>query len=179
MKVDYYAILRHDPIFKKVHTKSCRSNLSLHTLLKKEVEFKLKKIQLDAIRKLKLLVTNTPCLNIFNPNLQTHLKSDTWSEGSGALPEQNQETLIYPKWCLVGYVSWSLQDYKKCYAQIEKETLSINFDVERFHEYLYGCKFTMINDHQPLQSIFSKSIISCLISFFLRLTWNTDLEKQG
>ena len=106
----------------------------LCTLLKKEVEFKLEKPQLDAIGKLKLLVTTTPCLKIFNPNLQTCLKIDASSEGLGALLVQNHRTLTYPKWCPVGYVSQSLRNYKKCYAQIEKEILSIVFGVERYHE---------------------------------------------
>ena len=48
----------------------------LGTLLKKEVKFKLKKSQLDAVEKLKLLVTTAPCLKTFNPNLQSHLKTD-------------------------------------------------------------------------------------------------------
>ena len=51
------------------------------TLLKKEVELKLEKPQLGAIGKLKLLVTTTPCLKTFNPNLQTRLKTDASSEG--------------------------------------------------------------------------------------------------
>ena len=63
----------------------------LRTVLKKEVEFKLKKSLLDAIGKLKLLVTTTPCLEIFNPNLQTRLKIDASSERLGALLEQNTE----------------------------------------------------------------------------------------
>ena len=144
----------------------------LRTLLKKEVEFKLEKPQLDAIRELKLLVTTTPCLKIFNPNLQTRLKIDASSKGLGAFLEQNHRILTYPKWYPVGYASRSLPDYKKRYAQIEKETLSIAFGVERFHEYLYGCKFTVINDHQPLKSIFSKSIVRCppcIQKFFLCL----------
>ena len=53
------------------------------TLLKKEVAFKLEKPQLGAIGKLKLLVTTTPYLKIFNPNLQTSLKIDATSEGLG------------------------------------------------------------------------------------------------
>ena len=73
----------------------------LRTLLKKEAEFKLEKPQLDAIGKLKLLVTTTPCLKIFNPNLQTRLKIDAGSEGLGALPEQNYGTLTYPKCTLL------------------------------------------------------------------------------
>ena len=37
---------------------------------------------------------------------------------------------------------------------------------------LYGGKFSVINDHQPLKSIFSKSVVSCppcIQKFFLRL----------
>ena len=80
----------------------------LRTLLTKEVEFKLKKPQLHGIGKLKLLVTTTPCLKIFNPNLQTCLKIDASSQGLSALLEQNHRTLTYPKWYPVGYVSQSL-----------------------------------------------------------------------
>ena len=65
----------------------------LRTLLKKQVEFKLEKPQLNAIGKLKLLVTTTSFLKTFNPNLQTRLKIDASSEGLGALLEQNRGTL--------------------------------------------------------------------------------------
>ena len=81
---------------------------SLRTLLKKEVEFKLENPRLEAIGKLKLLVTTTPCLKIFNPYLQTRLKIDASSEGLGALLEQNHRTLTYPKCYPVGYASRSL-----------------------------------------------------------------------
>ena len=67
----------------------------LRTLLKKEVEFKLKKPQLDAIRKLQLLVTTTPCLKSFNPSLQTCLKINASSEGLRVLLEQNHGTRTY------------------------------------------------------------------------------------
>ena len=65
----------------------------LRTLLKKQVEFKLEKPQLNAIGKLKLLVTTTSFLKTFNRNLQTRLKIDASSEGLGALLEQNRGTL--------------------------------------------------------------------------------------
>ena len=80
----------------------------LRTLLKKEVEFKLEKLQLDSIGKLKLLVTTTPSLKIFNPNLQTGSEIDASSEGLGVLLEQNHGTLTYPKWYPIGYASRSL-----------------------------------------------------------------------
>ena len=101
----------------------------LRTLVTKEVEFKLEKPQLDSIRKLKLLVTTTPCLKMVNTNPETCLKIDTSSERLGALLEQNHGTLTHPKWYPVGYASRSLRDYKKHYTQIEKETHSIVFGI--------------------------------------------------
>ena len=89
------AILRHDYTEKSIPNLA-EVNSPLCTLLKKEVEFKLENPQLDAFGKLKLLVTTTPCLKIFNLNLQTSLKMDTSSNGLGALLEQNHGTLTYP-----------------------------------------------------------------------------------
>ena len=84
-----------------------------------------------------------------------------------------------PYWICVSIIS----RLQKLYAQIEKETLSIVFGVERFYEYLYGCKFTVINDHQPLKSIFSKSVVSCpprIQKFFLCLQkYEFDLKYSS
>ena len=129
----------------------------LHTLLKKEVKFKFEKPQLDAVGKLKLLFTTNPSRKIFNPNLQTRLKITASSEWLSALLEQNHGTLIYPMVSCWVCVMITLR-LRKRYPQTEMETLSIVFGVERFHEYLYGRKFTVINDQQPLKLIFRKSI---------------------
>ena len=46
------------------------------------------------------------------------------------------------------------------------------FGVERFHEYLYGRRFIVINGHKPFKSIFNRSIISCpppIQKLFIRL----------
>ena len=102
--------------------------------LKKHVEFKLDKPQLDAIGKLILLLTTTSCLKYFNPNLQTHLKIDVSSEGLGALLEQNRRIPNDPKLYPVERASGLLQNNENSYPQIEKGTLSIVFGVERFHE---------------------------------------------
>ena len=104
------------------------------TLLKKEVKFKLEKPQLDAIGKFKLLVTTTPCLKVFNPNLLTRLRIDASSKGFISLLERNHVALTYSKWYPFRYASRLLRDYEKRYAQIEKETLFIVFVAERLHE---------------------------------------------
>eukprot|EP00794_Sanderia_malayensis_P014552 gene14552-16054_t len=144
----------------------------LRNLLKKDIQFCLQKPQFDAIAELKRLVTTSPCLKFFDPNLPTRLKPDASSQGLGALLEQNHGSEHEEKWHPIAYASRALQPYETRYAQIEKEVLSVVFGTERFHEYLYGRHFTVYNDHQPLKSIFSKSIIDCpprIQRFFLKL----------
>ncbi len=144
----------------------------LRDLLKKDIQFCLQKPQFDAIAELKRLVTTSPCLKFFDPNLPTRLKPDASSQGLGALLEQNHGSEHEEKWHPIAYASRALQPYETRYAQIEKEVLSVVFGTERFHEYLYGRHFTVYNDHQPLKSIFSKSIIDCpprIQRFFLKL----------
>ena len=110
----------------------------LRALLKKDVVFNLQKTQLDAIEKLKTLIKSAPILEIFDPNLPTRSKIDASSEGLGALLEKKHGSLENPQCNPVGYSSRAVHYYKKRYAQIEKETLSLAVRVEHFHEYLYG-----------------------------------------
>jgi hypothetical protein len=152
----------------------------LRDLLKKDVHFDLQQPQLDAIEELKRLITSPPCLRFFDPNLPSRLKPDASSDGLGALLEQNHGSEDSPRWYPIAYASRALLPYEKNYAQIEKETLSIVFGTERFHEYLYGHHFTVFNDHQPLKSIFNKSITQCpprIQRFFMKLQkYEFDLE---
>ena len=144
----------------------------LRNLLKKDVVSELHKLQLDGIENLKTLVTSAPCLKVFNSKLPTLLKTDASSVGLDAFLEQNYGTVDNEKWHPIGYSSRTLRDYEKSYVQKGKETLSIVFGVKRFYEYLYGRRLIVINDHKPLKSIFSRSIISCpprIQNFFLRL----------
>ena len=156
-------------------------NTPLPNLLKKDVAFKVQKPRWDTIENLKTLVTSAPCLKIFNSKLPTRLKTDASSVGLGAFSEQNYGTVTNEKWHPIGYSSWALRDYEKLHAQIEKETLSIAFVVESFYEYLYGCRFIVINDHKPLKSIFNRSKSFALLvsrNFFYAsksTTWNFNI----
>ena len=144
----------------------------LRDMLKKNVIFDLQQPQMTAIQEIKKLITSPPCLKYYDPNLPTRLKPDASSEGLGALLEQNHGTADCEQWFPIAFASRALAPYEKNYAQIEKETLSIVFGTERFHEYLYGHHFTVFNDHQSLKSIFQKSITQCpprIQRFFMKL----------
>ena len=56
------------------------------------------------------------------------------------------------------FPSRSLTAAEQNYSQIEKETLSIVFSCEKFHEYVYGLLFIVENHHKPLISIFQRTL---------------------
>ena len=55
----------------------------------------------------------------------------------------------------IAYASQTLNKAEQNYAQIERDVLAIFFGARKFHQYLYGNKFTLLTDHRPLTSILS------------------------
>ena len=80
------------------------------------------------------------------------------STGLGAILEQKKDDDWYP----IAYASRSLTSAERNYCQLERETLSILFACSKFHQYVYGRKFHVYNDHKPLQSIFNKPLSKAL-----------------
>ena len=134
----------------------------LGTLLKKEVKFKLKKSQLDAVEKLKLLVTTAPCLKTFNTNLQSHLKIDVSTEESVSLVEKSHGALAHPKWYPV-YICVTTT------SRLQK-SLRLNWKWNPFHSFWcweipWVSLWVKIYSNQwspALKSIFNKTIVNCL-----------------
>ena len=55
----------------------------------------------------------------------------------------------------VAYAFKILCASERIFSQLEKEALSLVFGLQKFHQYLYSCKFTLVTDYEPLTMKFS------------------------
>lgn len=103
-----------------------------------------------AFQKAKDQITSSEVLTHYDPKLPIYLAADASAYRIGAvishvLPDGNEKP--------TSFVSRTVSTSEKKYAQLEKEALSLIFWVKKFHQYLYGRKFTLITDHKPLTAI--------------------------
>jgi len=57
----------------------------------------------------------------------------------------------------IGFMSRTLMKAEQNYSQVEKEGLECAYGVKHFHSYLFGHKFVLQTDHQPLTTLFSET----------------------
>ncbi|UYV78016.1 hypothetical protein LAZ67_15003200 [Cordylochernes scorpioides] len=125
----------------------------LNQLLVKRNDWRWDSAQEEAFEKVKKLLSTSPALTLFDPNLPTTVSADASSYGLGAVLLQKSED-GYQK--AVAYASRTMSETEKRWAQIqiEKESLAIVWACERFQDYLMGNTFSIENDHKPLIPIF-------------------------
>ena len=88
----------------------------------------------------------------YNPDLPVLLAGDASAYGVGSVISH-----VFPngEGRPIAFASRTLTSSEKNYSQLEKEALSLIFGLQKFHQYLYGRKFTLVTDHQPLTTIFN------------------------
>lgn len=119
----------------------------LNKLMGKNVKFIWTDKCETAFRTLIKALSEKPILAFPDFERQFYLCTDASNTGIGAVLGQRDdygfEKAIY-------YSSRALQKSERNYSTIEKELLAIVSAVEKFKYYLYGKKFTIITDHNPL-----------------------------
>jgi hypothetical protein len=104
----------------------------------------------EAFAAAKNAITSADVLVHYNPQLPLTLAADASAYGLGAVISHTlPDGTDHP----IAFASRTLSRSEQNYAQIEKEALSLVFGIKKFHQYLYGRKFTLATDHQPLTTI--------------------------
>ena len=96
------------------------------------------------------------------------LFTDACEYGIGAV--LSQEETKSKKWRPVSYFSKHLSKTERNYSTAERELLAIVRGVEHNRQFLYGTRFTVVTDHQPLQWLMShKNPAARLARWIIRL----------
>ena len=121
-------------------------------LTKKSTYFQSTADHQHAFDKLKNALTTAPVMAYFDTNKETIITVDDSPVGiSGILA---QEGLGNDDCRIVAYASRAHSSVEKRYSQTEKELLSVVWDVEHFHLFLYGKALKLITNHKPLYVIY-------------------------
>ena len=122
----------------------------LHSLLCKGKAWNWSETCQKAFQQAKDTLLKSGVLTHFDPSLPIQLACDASPYGVGAVISH---TLPNGEEKAIAFASRTLNKAESNYAQIEREALSIVFGVRRFHQYLYGRRFTLLTDHRPLTTI--------------------------
>ena len=91
-----------------------------------------------------------PVLTYLNRDKDHIIQTDASMTGLSAVILQEGQPIVY--------ASRALTDTEHRYSNIERELLGVVFGLERLHNYTFGKSITVETDHQPLTSIWKKTI---------------------
>lgn len=108
--------------------------------------------QQSAFTRVEEVLTTSPVLTLFDPNLKTIISTDASSFGLGDVLLQKQRTGELQS---VAYVSRAMTPTERRYTQREKEVLAFMLACERLSDYLVWQQFRIDTDHKPIVPLFS------------------------
>lgn len=113
----------------------------------------------DAFHQIIHCLTNAPVLAFANPQKPYILHVDASLKGLGAVLNQEYPDGLRP----VAFASRKLSSAEKNYPIHQLEFLSLKWAVvDKFHDYLYGAKFTVRTDNNPLTYVLSTAKLSAV-----------------
>ena len=126
----------------------------LYALLKKNCKWHWEESQKQAFEEAKIQLASERLLVHYDSEKPLLLACDASPCGIGAVMSHRFEDGSERP---IAYASRSLAPAEKQYSQLEKEALAIVFGIKKFHQFLYGRKFVILSDHQPLQGLFNET----------------------
>ncbi|XP_052753094.1 uncharacterized protein K02A2.6-like [Galleria mellonella] len=122
---------------------------------------------------LKNTLTSNETLAHYDESKPIYVSSDASDKGVGAVLFHKIDNTMRP----VAFASRTLSETERRYSTIDKEALGIVYSVTKFHQYLYGRKFTFLTDHKPLERIFSQDRETPKIASNRLLRWAMILNS--
>lgn len=105
-----------------------------------------------AFAKLKDCLTSPPILGFPDYSIPFEVHTDACQAGLGAVLYQEQES----KRRVIAYASRGLSKAERNYPAHKLEFLALKWGIsEKFHDYLYGQRFTVLTDNNPLTYVLS------------------------
>ncbi|XP_063245210.1 uncharacterized protein LOC134546356 isoform X1 [Bacillus rossius redtenbacheri] len=123
----------------------------LHGLLKKGCRWSWTSQCDVAFKQLKNLIVSSTVLVHYDPELPIKMACDASPYGLGAVISH---VYLDGSEKPIAFASRTLSEAEKNYSQLDREALAIVFGVKKFCQYVYGRKFCLVTDHQPLTHIF-------------------------
>ena len=144
----------------------------LRRLQKCDIVWSWESEQQTAFEKMKTVLTTLPVLTYFNKDKYHNIQTDASKTELGAVLLQEGQPIVY--------ASRVLRDRECRSSNIERELLGVVFGLKRLHHYISGKSITVETDHQPLTSIWKKTIATSsplLQRLLLRLAqYNVHIE---
>jgi hypothetical protein len=119
----------------------------INKLLKKGTKFIWSKECQESFEKIISMLIDPPILSFPDLNREFCLTTDASTSGLGAVLSQVMADGIER---VISYASRSLNDAERNYSATELECLGVVWACNYFRHYLYGKKFTVWSDHNPL-----------------------------
>lgn len=124
----------------------------LYKLTKKGEAFEWSNACQQAFERSKTLIASNKLLVHYDPNKEIVIHCDASPYGLGAVLSHVIDGESRP----VMFTSCTLTAAQENYSQLHRESLAIVFAVKKFHKYIFGKKFKIYSDHQPLREIFNE-----------------------
>ena len=144
----------------------------LRRLCKFGVKWAWESEQQNAFEAIKQVIMTLPALTYFDKTKKRTIQCNASKKGLGTVLLQESK----PVMC----VSRAFTKMEQRYSNIERELLAIVFALKRLNHYTFGSTITVQSNHQPLQSIWKKAVVSAsprLQRLLLRLThYNLNIE---
>lgn len=126
--------------------------VELYKLTQKNISFGWSAECQKAFERSKQLLLSNDLLIHYDPMKQIVIHCDASPYGLGAILSHIIDGQDRP----VLFTSCTLTKAQQNYAHLHREALAIVFAVKKIHKYIFGKKFVIYSDHQPLQEIFNE-----------------------